>query len=77
VFDTWKNDKFKALYEAVQSGVLAGKTIVKWNAGDTGVEKEVQFALTPENIAAVNAEYRLRFPSQVGRPRRRVAVAQF
>ena len=77
MFDTWKNDKFRLLYDAVQAGVIAGTRVIKWNAGDTGVEKLAQFTLTTGNIAAVNAEFRHRFPDECGRARNRRTRAVF
>lgn len=67
MFNTWKNDKFKSLYDAVQNAVTAGTTIVKWTAGDTGAEEQM-ITLTPNYIAAVNAEFEARWPRDVGRP---------
>lgn len=77
MFSTWKDDKFKKLYEAVQEAITsnAGRAIVKWNAGDTGVEKEQVIPLTPNYIAAVNAEYEVRWPGTGRRRTTRTKVA--
>lgn len=70
MFDTWTDAKFKLLYEACQAGILAGSRLIRWKAGDTEAEKELTVNLADPNVlAAVNAEFRQRFPSEVGRPR--------
>lgn len=76
MFSTWKADKFQSLYDAVQSAVTAGTTIVKWNAGDTGAEEQA-ITLTPAYIAAVNAEFEARWPEKCGRRRTRRTRAVF
>ena len=78
MFASWKSDKVKALYEAVQNALLTGAStgkIIQWSAGDTSVEKSHDFALTPQNIAAINEEYGRRFG--FARPRYRRAQMRF
>lgn len=77
MFDSWKNDKFRALYDAAQVAIIAGSRVIKWNAGDTGVEKVESFQLTPKNIAALNHEFRLRYPDECGRVRHNRTRASF
>jgi len=70
VFDTYTDEKFRALYEACQAAILAGTRVIRWRAGDTESEREHTINLADQNVtAAINAEFRQRFPSEVGRPR--------
>ena len=68
MFDTWEDTAFRTLYAAVQAAVTRGSQIIEWNAGDTGAKKEA-VTLTANYIAAVNAEFRNRWPGEVGRRR--------
>ena len=76
MFDTWTDERFRALYDAVQAAVIAGSQVIEWQAGETSAKKET-VTLTNSYISAVNAEFRARFPSEVGRTRRSRTVAAF
>jgi hypothetical protein len=78
VFASLTDNEFRALHSAAKSARLAGSKLVRWKAGDTEVEKELTFNWSnPSEWAALDAEFCVRFPEEVARPRRTRTRAVF
>jgi hypothetical protein len=78
MYDTLTDAQFKQLYDKAVADRAAGYKVTKWDAGDTGFERELTLNLAdPNTWAGLAAEFRLRWPDKVRRRRRTSAVGRF